>query len=65
MANKPYLSAYYLINVALLDRPPDQVRHWLDEGNAIDPNNARLRLRYMDTLVPAWRGSLQQMRQFR
>jgi hypothetical protein len=64
MTDKPYLSTLYLLNTSQLSGPPDARRHWLDKGNAIDPANERLRLRYMSTLTPRWGGSYAEMREF-
>jgi hypothetical protein len=65
MTRKPYLSAYYLLNAALLDSPPEVRRHWLEVGNNLHPDNALLRARYMDGLTPEFGGSLELMRDFR
>jgi hypothetical protein len=61
---KPYLSTLYLLNVEILDGPPDARRRWLDRGTSIDPNNTLLRIRYMFSLQPRWGGSIDKMLAF-
>ncbi|MHB8813126.1 MAG: DUF4034 domain-containing protein [Steroidobacteraceae bacterium] len=64
MTAKPYLSALYLLNVAILDGTPESRRHWLELGDAIDPRNSLVRLRYMFSLRPRWGGSYGEMEAF-
>jgi hypothetical protein len=64
MTAKPYLSALYLLNVEMLNGSSKARRQWLDRGTAIDPNNRRLRVRYMVSLQPRWGGSIDEMRAF-
>lgn len=64
MTGKPYLSALYLLNVAILDGTFAQRQYWLKRGDAMDPANFLVRLRYMFSLRPRWGGSYAQMNQF-
>lgn len=64
MSKKPYLSALFMLNVANLSGTQEERRHWLDVGNALDPRNVLLRVRYMTTLQPRWGGSHREMREF-
>jgi Domain of unknown function (DUF4034) len=61
---KPYLSALYLLNVAMMAGTPGDCRHWFEAGTAMDPGNTTLRYRYMSSLRPRWGGSYQQMQAF-
>jgi tetratricopeptide (TPR) repeat protein len=65
MTAKPYLSTLYLLNAARYSGTAEERRQWLDAGNAIDPHNELLRLRYLNCLTPRRGGSLQQMWEFR
>ena len=64
MSGKPYMSTLYLLNAAMMNNQPDELRHWLDLGNSIDPANTLLRARYMVSLMPKWYGSYPRMRGF-
>jgi Domain of unknown function (DUF4034) len=64
LANKPYLSTLYLLNVAMLQGSADERRRWYEQGMAIDPANALIRYRYMFSLRPRWGGSYRQMEDF-
>jgi hypothetical protein len=64
LTKKPYLSALYLLNVAILNGTADERRQWFERGTAIDPNNSLARLRYMFSLRPRWGGSYRQMQDF-
>lgn len=61
MTRKPYLSVLYLLNIAILDGSLSARRYWLKQGDAIDPDNFRVKLRYMFGLRPRWAGSYTQM----
>ena len=65
MTARPYMTALYMLNIERLSGSPESRRYWLDRGNAIDPQNALLRQRYMDSLRPRWGGSVEAMRSFR
>jgi tetratricopeptide (TPR) repeat protein len=65
MTRKPYLSALYLLNVDMLSGSREARRHWLEQGNAIDPSNVLVRVRYMFSLQPRWGGSHSEMHAFR
>lgn len=60
----PYLSSLQLLNIAMMNGTPQEARHWLDVGTALDPNASLVRFRYLVTLEPRWGGSLDQMRAF-
>ena len=64
MTAKPFLSALYLLNVAMLEGSADERRKWFDEGTRMDPGGALLRTRYMFSLRPRWGGSYAQMEEF-
>jgi tetratricopeptide (TPR) repeat protein len=64
MTDKPYLTTLYLLNASMLSGSHSARRHWLDKGNALDPANVLLRLRYMFSLRPRWGGSHTEMREF-
>ncbi|WP_029921777.1 DUF4034 domain-containing protein [Nevskia soli] len=64
MTRKPYMSTLYLLNAAMMNNQKDELRHWLDLGNDIDPGNTLLRARYMTSLLPKWYGSYPRMRGF-
>lgn len=61
MTAKPYLSALYLLNVAILGGSSADCRRWLRRGDAIEPTNYLVRLRYMFCLLPWRHGSYAQM----
>ncbi len=61
---KPYLSALYLLNVAMLQGTASERRRWYEQGMAIDPDNVLIRYRYMFSLRPRWGGSYEQMQEF-
>ena len=64
MSPRPYLSAFYLLDVAILTGSRAERRHWLQRGERIDPSNALQRQRYFFSLQPRWGGSYAQMRRF-
>lgn len=64
MTGRPYMSALYLLNAAMLNNQQDELRQWLDLGNSIDPGNTLLRAHYMTSLMPKWYGSYARMRGF-
>jgi hypothetical protein len=61
---KPYLSALYLLNVAMLQGSPDERLHWYTVATSMDPANTLVRYRYMFSLRPRWGGSYEQMQDF-
>jgi hypothetical protein len=64
LTKKPYLSALYLLNAAMLNGTPAERRQWFDRGTSIDPNNSMVRLRYMSSLRPRWGGSYPEMQAY-
>ena len=64
MSPRPYLSALYLLDGAILAGTRAERRHWLRVGESIDPSNALVRQRYFFSLQPSWGGSYRQMRRF-
>ena len=64
LSPRPYLSALYLLDVALLTGSRAERRHWLHVGESVDPSNALVRQRYFFSLQPGWGGSYRQMRRF-
>jgi Domain of unknown function (DUF4034) len=64
LSPRPYLSALYLLNVAMLHGKREDSRRWLDAGTFLDPDASLVRIRYMVTLQPRWGGSVEQMRAY-
>jgi TPR repeat protein len=64
LTDKPYLSALYLLNFAMLDGTAAERRQWFERGTSIDPDNSMVRLRYMFSLRPRWGGSYREMQEF-
>src|SRR5215470_6613875 len=64
LTTKPYLSAHYLLDVAMLAGSARERRHWYEQALALAPANTTVRYRYMFSLRPRWGGSYGQMEEF-
>ena len=61
LSERPFLSALYLVNVAMYIGDESECRTWLKLGNKIEPQNLYVRRRYMNSLEPRWGGSYEAM----
>jgi tetratricopeptide (TPR) repeat protein len=64
LTSRPYLSALYLLNVAMIDGDQSERRQWMELGNRLEPKNFFVRRRYMNSLEPRWGGSFPAMEEF-
>jgi tetratricopeptide (TPR) repeat protein len=64
LAEKPYLAALGLLNIARYRNDEDAAYSALQLGNLALPTNILLRARYQDHLKPRWGGSYPKMREF-